>query len=278
MQPGRLATTLLMLPGFAMLALIFAAPIGVFLFNVIGDFGSAAKVMEEAHDLVTSRAIRNALLNTNVVALIVTVLVLLIGYPVAYALTRARGLAFTLIICAIILPYFTSVIVRTYSWMVLLGRNGLINQLLMKAGVTTGPLDLMYNRLGVVVAMTYVLLPYMVLTLYSAMKGIDPALMRAARGMGANGFTVFRRVFFPLSAHGVIAGSLMVFILAIGFFITPALMGGPGDVMIAQLIEREVEISLNWPLAGLMSIFLLFVTLALYALYHRFADVERLLG
>lgn len=278
MQPGRLATTLLMLPGIAMLALIFAAPIGVFLYNVIGDFGSTAKVIEEAGDLLSSRAIRNALLNTNVVALIVTVLVLLIGYPVAYALTRAQGLAFTLIICAIILPYFTSVIVRTYSWMVLLGRNGLINQMLMKAGVTTGPLDLMYNRLGVVVAMTYVLLPYMVLTLYSAMKGIDPALMRAARGMGANGFTVFRRVFFPLSAHGVIAGSLMVFILAIGFFITPALMGGPGDVMIAQLIEREVEISLNWPLAGLMSILLLVVTLALYALYQRFADVERLLG
>lgn len=278
MQPGRLATTLLMLPGVAMLALIFAAPIGVFLVNVIADFGSSAKVVEEAIDLLTSRAIRNALLNTNIVALIVTILVLLIGYPVAYALTRAQGLAFTLIICAIILPYFTSVIVRTYSWMVLLGRNGLINQMLMKAGVTTGPLDLMYNRLGVVVAMTYVLLPYMVLTLYSAMKGIDPALMRAARGMGANGYTVFRRVFFPLSAHGVIAGSLMVFILAIGFFITPALMGGPGDVMIAQLIEREVEISLNWPLAGLMSIFLLVVTLALYALYHRFADVERLLG
>lgn len=278
MNPGRLGSILLLAPAFAMLVLLFAAPIAWFLTSVLMDLGSLSAIVSEAIDAFSSRAVRAALTNTYLIGIVVTVLVLLLGYPVAFALTRAGGLGFTLIICAIMLPYFTSVIVRTYSWMVLLGQNGLINQLLLRSGLTTEPLALMYNRTGIIIAMTYVLLPYMVLTLYAAMKGIDPSLMRAARGMGASGFQVFRRVFLPLSMHGVVAGSLMVFILAIGFFITPALMGGPGDVMIAMLIEREVEISLNWPMAGLMSLLLLAVTLTLYGLYQRFADLQRMFG
>ena len=126
--------------------------------------------------------------------------------------------------------------------------------------------------------MAYVLLPYLVLTLYATMKGIDPSLLRAARGLGAGGFYIFRRVYLPLTLHGVFSGCLIVFILAIGFFITPALMGGPSDVMIAMLIEREVELTLNWPLAAIMSLFLLVVTLVLYSIYYRFANIERMMG
>lgn len=201
-----------------------------------------------------------------------TLLVLVIGYPLSYALSRAKGLAFSLILVCIVIPYFTSVIVRTYAWMVILGRNGIINQFLLGLGIVDEPLQLMYNRLGVVIGMTYVLLPYMVLTLYAAMSAVDHRLLQAAEGMGAKPLTVFTKVFLPLTLHGVVAGSLIVFILAIGFFITPALMGGPGDVMMATLIEREIEISQNWPVAALMTIVLLTITLVLYAIYGRFAD------
>jgi putative spermidine/putrescine transport system permease protein len=267
-----------MAPALLMLTLVFALPIAWFLVAVLGELGSLAKLTAEVADMLSSRAVRTAMLNTNIISATVTALALIIGYPLAYALTAARGFSFVLIISAILLPYFTSVVVRTYSWMVLLGRNGLINQTLVKAGIIGAPLDLMYNRLGVIIGMTYVLLPYMVLALYAAMRSIDPSLMRAARGMGASAFDAFRWVFFPLTLHGVVSGTLTVFILAIGFFVTPALMGGPADVMIATLIEREVEISLNWPLAALMSIALLAATLMLFAIYQRFTDVQRMLG
>jgi ABC-type spermidine/putrescine transport system permease subunit I len=222
--------------------------------------------------VIGSRAIAGAIASTNVIALMVTALVLLIGYPLSYAFSRARGLAFSLILVCIVLPYFTSVIVRTYAWMVILGRNGLINQVLLGSGLVSEPVDLLYNRTGVVIGMTYVLLPYMVLTLFAAMKAVDHRLLQAAEGMGARPLTVFVKVFLPLTLHGITAGSLIVYILALGFFITPALMGGPGDVMMAMLIEREIELSHNWPVAALMTIVLLAITLALYALYSRYAD------
>jgi putative spermidine/putrescine transport system permease protein len=178
----------------------------------------------------------------------------------------------------VVVPYFTSIIVRTYSWMVLLGRNGLINQALIKSGLIDQPLALLYTKTGVLIGMVYVLLPYMVLTLFAAMKSIDPSLVRAARGLGAGGFYTFTRVYLPLSLHGVVSGSLIVFILSIGFFITPALMGGPADVMIAMLIERSVEITFDWGGAAVMSLLLLGATLVLYAVYYRLTDVRRMMG
>jgi ABC-type spermidine/putrescine transport system permease subunit I len=139
-------------------------------------------------------------------------------------------------VLSIVLPYFTSIIVRTFSWMVLLGEHGLVNNLLLAIGLTNAPLPLMYDRLGVLVGMSYVLLPYMVLTLYAAMRAIDPLLLRASASLGASGFYTFWRVYFPLSLPGVLSGALIVYILSIGFFITPALMGGQHDIMIAMLI------------------------------------------
>ena len=162
--------------------------------------------------------------------------------------------------------------------MVLLGRTGLINQLLQGIGLIEAPLPLLYNKTAVVIGMTYVLLPYMVLTLFAAMRSIDHNLLRAARGMGASGPMIFTRIYFPLSLHGVVSGALIVFILSIGFFITPALMGGPSDVMVAMLIERSVEINLDWSTAAVMSLYLLAVTLVLYAIYYRVTDLQRLMG
>ena len=262
-------TFLLLLPALALLGLVFLMPLGWFLTASIAELGTVSDILTEAWTIITSRAIQRSMLVTGEIAGLTTLSCLLLGYPLAYALTRARGRAFRVIIASILLPYFTSVIVRTYAWMVLLGRNGVANQALLALHLTETPLQLLYNRGAVILGMTYILLPYMVLTLYSAMKAVDPALLRAAAGMGASGPRIFLRVFLPLTLPGVIAGVLLVFILAIGFFITPALMGGTGDLMTGILIERQIELANNWPVAAVMSVVLLAITLSIYALYSR---------
>lgn len=267
-----------MLPAFLMLGLVFLVPLGWFFAQVLFVEGNVATLPHRIVAVVTSRAMLTATGTTIWISLLVTGFAVLAGYPVAYYLANRQGFRFSLVILCVIVPYFTSIIVRTYSWMVLLGRNGVINQTLRYLGLIDAPLPLLYNKTGIVIGMAYVLLPYMVLTLFAAMKAIDPGLLRAARGLGATGFYTFRRIYLPLSMHGIVSGSLIVFILSIGFFITPALMGGPSDVMVAMLIERSVEITLDWASAAIMSLFLLAVTLALYAIYCRVTDLRRLMG
>ena len=272
--PSRLAW-LLFGPAFALLLLVFLGPLLWFLSGSLQEIGGWSDIADEFATVVTSRTMHQSMIVTGEIGLAVTVLVLLIGYPLAYAMLRAGPALFRVIIACILLPYFTSVIVRTYAWMVLLGRTGVVNQVLLAMGITGGPWQLLYNRAAVTVGMTYVLLPYMVLTLYGAMRGVDPRLLQAADGMGASPARVFLKVFLPLTRDGVIAGALLVFILAIGFFITPALMGAPEDMMAGMLIERQIELANNWPVAAIMSIVLLAVTLAVYGIYSRFADLRR---
>jgi ABC-type spermidine/putrescine transport system permease subunit I len=272
-------TLLLMLPAFAVLVVMFLVPLVLFFVRTFAEFdGTTAEFIEQAHDLLLSQAYLTALATTNWISLVVTAATLLIGYPIAFYLTTAGGFGVSIVLLSIVLPYFTSIIVRTFSWMVLLGEHGLVNDTLLATGLIRTPLPLMYNRLGVLIGMSYVLLPYMVLTLYAAMRAIDPSLLRASAGLGASGFYTFRRVYFPLSLHGILSGALIVYILAIGYFITPALMGGQHDIMIAMLIDRSLEVAVDWPSAALMSLTLLLVTLALYALYYRLTDIRRLLG
>jgi putative spermidine/putrescine transport system permease protein len=268
----------LLVPAFALLAILFVLPLAWFFVGVFAEADGIADLADWFAIVLTSRAVVTAMITTNWISLLVTAITLLVSYPIAYYLATHTGWRFALVLFCIIVPYFTSVIVRTYSWMVLLGRNGIINQALQSAGLIDAPLALLYNKAGVLVGMTYVLMPYMILTLYAAMRGIDPSLTRAAYGLGAGRIYTFWRIYFPLSLHGVVSGSLIVFILAIGFFITPALMGGPGDVMIAMLIERAVEITLDWMSAAIMALVLLAVTLVLYAFYYRFTDVRRMMG
>jgi putative spermidine/putrescine transport system permease protein len=271
-------TALLLLPAFIMLGIVFLVPLVWFFTQSLFFDSDAGPLWPTIVSVLTSRAMLQAIVTTNGISLLVTVTVLLVGYPIAYYLANRGGLRFTLVIFCIVVPYFTSIIVRTYSWMVLLGREGLINDMLRALHLINAPLPLLYNQLSIVIGMTYVLLPYMVLTLFAAMKAIDRNLLLAARGMGASGPMVFWRIYLPLSRHGVVSGALIVFILSIGFFITPALMGGPSDVMVAMLIERSVEITLDWSGAAVMSLFLLAVTLVLYAIYYRVTDVRRLMG
>ncbi|MBV8132812.1 MAG: ABC transporter permease [Alphaproteobacteria bacterium] len=272
-------TLLLVLPALAVLVFLFLVPLALFFVRSFTEFdGTTAEFIDQGRDLLWSQAYLTALGTTNWISLIVTVTTLLIGYPIAYYLTTTAGVGVRIVVLSIVLPYFTSIIVRTFSWMVLLGEHGLVNNVLLATGLIGAPLSLMYNRLGVLIGMSYVLLPYMVLTLYAAMRAIDPVLLRAAAGLGASGLYTFRRVYFPLSLHGVLSGALIVYILSIGFFITPALMGGQHDIMIAMLIDRALEVAVDWPSAALMSLTLLVVTLALYAVYYRVTDIRRLIG
>ena len=264
---------LLLLPALVVLAVLFAYPL---LGIVNRSVYKGGYTLDPYRQVFGVPVYLQVLVATFKISAVVTVVCLALGYPLAYVLATRRPRTAQLLMIIVVLPFFTSIIVRTYAWMVLLGRNGLVNQYLIALGLTDKPLPLLYNQAGVVIGMSYVLLPYMVLTVYSVMRGIDPGLVRAAHSLGASRLQAFRRVFLPLSLPGIAGGTLLVFILSLGFFITPALMGGPGDVMIAMLIEREVEITLNWSFASALAVVLLALTLAGFAGYNRIVRLERI--
>lgn len=215
-----------------------------------------------------------SLVRTMQISVTVAFLCLLFGYPTALLIHRTRGLTRALIATAIVLPYFIAILIRTYAWMVLLGRNGVFNRLLLESGLIADPLPLLNNFAGVLIGMVHVLLPYMVLPIYGAVRKVDPAVVAAAEGLGASSVRIFWRVYLPLTLNGIFAGAVIVFVLSLGFFITPALLGGGKVIMIAVLIEQEVHQTLNWPFAGALAFVLLAATLLVYALAQRFTRLE----
>jgi ABC-type spermidine/putrescine transport system permease subunit I len=199
-------------------------------------------------------------------AVAVTAGCLLLGYPVALVLVRpGRMAAVTLLV--VLLPFWTSILVRSYAWMVLLGRRGLLNEALLSLDLIDRPLRILNTSIAVHIAMIHILLPYMILPIANALRQLDPSLARAALGLGATPFRVFRDIVLPLSMPGVAAGVLLVFVLSMGFYITPALVGGPRDMTVAMLIAQQVD-QLNWPYAACLSATLLAVTLAIMALFQ----------
>ena len=209
-------------------------------------------------------------------ALIVTAGTLLLGYPVALALARLRRGSAALVLVLVLLPFWTSVLVRSYAWMVLLGRHGLINEALAAADLIDAPLKLLNTSFAVQTAMIHILLPYMILPIASVLRQIDPALPRAAVGLGAPPFRVFRQVILPLSMPGVAAGVLLVFVLSLGFYITPMLVGGPRDMLLSMLIAQQVDL-INWPYAACLSATLLAATLVMLAVFQRLPGVRNVL-
>ena len=209
------------------------------------------------------------------VAFYVTVLSLLLGYPLAYLMARSTGLKLALLAMCVMLPLWTSVLVRTYAWTVLLQRNGIVNQMLQRVGLTDAPLGMLYTEGAVVLAMAHVLLPFMILPIYSALRGIPDDYRRAAMMLGANPVRTFIEVIWPLSLPGVASGALMVFLLSLGFFVTPALIGGPRQMMIATLVSQQVRELLNWPFAGALVGCLLVLVLALTLAFSRFLRLDR---
>ncbi|MCP8894405.1 ABC transporter permease [Shinella daejeonensis] len=217
---------------------------------------------------------RVILVRTFWISALVTLACICIGYPYAMIAASLGGWKRDLMLAAVLLPLWTSLLVRTAAWFILLQEQGLINDLLQWLRLTDGPVPLIFNRTGVIIAMTHVLLPFMVLPIYSTLITIPGNLMPAAASLGAHPFRAFLRVLLPLSLRGVASGSLLVFISAIGYYITPALIGGPGDQMISSIIAFYAIGSANWGMAGALGVVLLVATLLLYSVYARLSAEE----
>ena len=209
---------------------------------------------------------------------LITVLCLLLAYPISYLIATQPLKTGNLLMILVLLPFWTSLLVRTTTWIVLLQSKGVINDILVWIGILSdeGRIQMIYNRTGTIIAMTQILLPFMVLPLYSVMKTIPPSYMRAARSLGAPPALAFWRIYLPQTVPGIGAGSLLVFILSIGYYITPALVGGQSGQLISNLIAYHMKSSLNWGLAAALGTILLAGVLALYWLYNRLVGVDRM--
>ncbi len=204
-------------------------------------------------------------------SILITALTLLLGYPVSYLLASLPMRTANLLMILVLLPFWTSLLVRTSSWIAMLQGEGVINDILVWFGLVSDDnrLSMIYNATGTIITMTHILLPFMILPLYSVMKTIPPSYMRAARSLGATPFTAFYKVYLPQSVPGISAGAILVFILAIGYYITPALVGGQTGQFIGNMIAYHMQSSLNWGLAAALGVVLLALVLGLYAAYSR---------
>ena len=232
---------------------------------------ASGEIVSMAAEASANRAI---MARTFWIAALVTLACVAIGYPYAVLLATSSGWVRNILFAAVLLPLWTSLLVRTAAWFILLQDKGLINDSLIWLGVTNGPLPLIFNRAGVVIAMTHVLLPFMVLPIYSVLVTIPTNLMPAAASLGAPPWRAFLRVLLPLSMRGIFSGMLLVFMSAIGYYITPALIGGPGDQMISSIIAFYATGTANWGMAGALGLVLLVVCLILYAVYGRLTAEE----
>jgi putative spermidine/putrescine transport system permease protein len=218
------------------------------------------------------------LTNTFWIATLTTLVCLVVGFPFAYLMTAVPGRIAGLLLIAVLLPFWSSLLVRTFAWQVILRDTGLLNTFLMDLGLTREPLPLVRTTTGVIIGMSHILLPFMVLPIWAVLRRIDPEFSRAAANLGASPATAFRRVVLPLSLPGVLAGCLLVFVLALGFYITPALLGGPRDQMISQLIVEQVQRTLDWGFAAAMSVLLMAFTLVILFVASRAVRVQDVFG
>ncbi|CAN7398232.1 ABC transporter permease [Pararhizobium sp. LjRoot255] len=228
--------------------------------------------------LLASTTYLKIFLNTFSVSALVTVVTLAIGFPVAWALAIMPTRWASIVFAVLLLSMWTNLLTRTYAWMVLLQRTGVINKTLMGLGLISEPLPLVNNLVGVTIGMTYIMLPFIILPLYGVIRKIDPAILQAAALCGATRWQALTRVLIPLAAPGMVAGALMVFVMSLGYFVTPALLGGTANMMLAELIAQFVQSLVNWGMGGAAALVLLVVTLALYAVQLRLFGTARMEG
>jgi len=262
-----------MLPGILLLALVFLFPIVLFLSKSVLD---PAPTSRHIKHLFESPVYFKVIWITFKISLTVTLACILLGYPIAYLLSEVTGRTRNLLLILVLIPFWTSLLVRTYAWMVILGRQGILNNLLIRLGILHQPIKLLNTAFAVNVGMVQMMMPFMILAMFSVMKGIDRRLLKAAESLGANKFQAFIRVFLPLSLPGIGSGSLLVFIYSLGFFITPALLGGRKEVMISMLIEEQVSSLLNWGFASALAVALLLCTLIIFFIYSRFFKLKQI--
>lgn len=263
-------------PLVILLLVLLIYPVGqLLLLSVYGEQGFS---LAQYHRLFESSVYVNVLLITLKISLWTTFFAVVAGYPVAYLISSLSARRKTSLLFWVLLSFWTSFLVRTFAWVVLLGRNGVVNQMLQALGILDAPANLLYNFGSVLVGMVHALMPLAVLTMLSVMENIDRNLPRAASTLGARPGTAFWKIYFPLSMPGVAAAAIMVFVTAIGFFITPALLGGRKETMITQIIIDQVQQTMNWEFAGAVSVLLLVVVLAVFALYDKILGLSTMTG
>jgi putative spermidine/putrescine transport system permease protein/spermidine/putrescine transport system permease protein len=264
-------------PALLLTLVVIFVPVGwlswLSLFNDAGALGwdNYVRLVDQPSYIKTFKA-------TFQVSVVVTVVCVLLGYPLAYMLAQMPRRAAGLCMIFVILPFWTSVLVRTYAWLVILQRNGLVNDWLGALGLIAEPLQLVHNFAGVIIGMSHVLLPFLVLPLYASMRAIDRDYIRAAMNLGASPLAAFWQVFFRLSLPGLAAGVVLIFVLCLGFFVTPALMGGGRVIMWALRIQQTVSLYANWGAASALGVVLLVVTLASLWLFARLFGAGNLIA
>ena len=255
----QLSFLLLAVPALTPVVLLLILPFGWLTWlSFLGGDGQPS--LENYVRLAEQPATMRILLSTFRISLFVTLLCALLGYPLAYMLAQLPPRIAAICMLAVILPFWTSILVRTYAWMVLLARRGVLNTALQDAGVISEPLRLMHNETGTVIGMTHIMLPFLILPLYATMTSLDRAYMRAGASLGATPLRVFWQIYFPLTLPGLFGGLCFVFVLCLGFYITPALLGGGRVQMIAMVIERNVTFNASWGPAGALGIVLIVLT------------------
>lgn len=263
-RPGNFTATL---PALVLLVLFFVVPVLILLSRSVTEpvlgFGNYAA-------LLGSSTYLKIFFNTFAVSALVTVVSLAIGFPVAWALAIMPARLASIVFAILLLSMWTNLLARTYAWMVLLQRTGVVNKTLMGLGIIDQPLALVNNLTGVTIGMTYIMLPFIIIPLYGVIRKIDPAILQAAALCGATRFQALTRILIPLAAPGMISGALMVFVMSLGYFVTPALLGGTANMMLAELIAQFVQSLVNWGMGGAAALVLLVVTLTLYAIQLKF--------
>jgi putative spermidine/putrescine transport system permease protein/spermidine/putrescine transport system permease protein len=270
----RCRLLLLSSPAMLVVALVIFIPVGWLFW--LSFFDQTGATTANYVRLIDNSAYNKNFQTTFLLSAIVTMVTILLGYPLAYLLSQLSRRAALIGLALVLLPFWTSLLVRTYAWLVLLQRNGLVNTALIKLGLIDQPLALVYNFTGAVIGMVHIMLPFLVLPLYASMKSIDPLLPRAAMSLGASPRAAFWTVFAPLTLPGLFAGSLLVFIYCLGFYIVPQVLGGGRVNMVAMKILENATTYFNWGAASALGVVLLVVTLGIFYVIGRFLPAERL--
>lgn len=266
---------LLLFPCLAWIFGFFLLPLALMCWQ---SFASEGFSLDAYQSVLSSPLYLKVMVTTLKLAGITTLCALILAYPVAYLLTMSGARVRAAILLFVLIPYWVDIIVRSFSWLIMLGDHGIINKALLALGVIGEPLPLLYNMFSVLVSMIQILLPLTIVTLFGAMLRIDLTLLAAAKIHGASEWKAFRNVFFPLSLPGAYGAGLLVFVLSLGFFVTPALLGSPKETMIAQTIMIEASQILDWSQASTAGMLLLLLTTAIAALYNRYFSLDRLWG
>lgn len=264
-------------PALLLVLLVLVIPVGwLFAVSFIGEGGQLS--LDNYQRMLDSKAYYRIFVTTFQVSILTTGLCILIGYPLAYFMSELPSRAANLCMIAVLLPFWTSLLVRTYAWLVLLQKKGLVNDLGIALGLWDEPLKLVHNMGGTLIGMTHIMLPFLILPVYGSMKAVDRDYLKAASNLGATPVRAFWTVFFPLTTPGLFAGALMVFILCLGFYVTPAVLGGGKVTLVSMKIVSNIELFVSWGAASALGVVLLAITIAILWIASSFLKLEQLTG